>query len=276
MNRRSGARMSLVLVWCAVACCFGLSGCANFMDDLTAHGENFDAKVHRIFGKDPDPVEVLTKSQDGTLRARAFHKLVEPAQHGGSEKDQDWCVNVLNKAACEEVTAPARMAAIQTLGGYKDPRVIKGLEDAYYQASRNVTPEVASVIRCQCLEALGATRQPEAVNLLTKVLKSPPIDKNASEADRQHDIDERCAAVRSLGYFQGKESTTALLGVLQKSREGALRGEARMSLCQVTGADLPEDAKAWEAYLQDPNAHPPSLAEKLLNEVVPVSFRPGP
>ncbi len=274
MDRRGGRRVSPALVWCAVACCAGLSGCANFWDDLTARGEPWSDKWHRMFAPEPDPLVVLQdeKCKDGTMRARAFLKLAEPKQHGGSDADQDLFVKILVTAAASEATAPARMAAIEMLGKYKDPRVIKGLEDAYYHAT-SMPPDVATVLRCQALVALGATRQPAAIDLLTKVLKAPQVDKNASEAERQHDIDERAAAVRSLAFFQQEQATTALLGVLKSEREGALRGEARLALCEITGANLPEDAKAWDDYLHDPNTRDHYASGNLLDKILPVNFR---
>jgi HEAT repeat protein len=276
VDRRSGRRVSPAVVWCAVACCAGLCGCANFWDDVTAKGETWNQKYHRLFDKEPDPLVLLQdeKCKDGTLRARAFRKLDEPKQHGGSDADQDLYVKVLVTAASQEATAPARMAAIEMLGRYKDPRVVKGLEDAYYHATDPLMPpDSATVLRCQALLALGATRQPTAIDLLTKVLKAPPVDKNASEVERQHDIDERAAAIRSLAYFNQEQSTTALVGVLKTERDGALRGEARLALSEITGANLPEDAKAWDDYLHDPNAKDHYPGNNLLNKILPVSFR---
>jgi HEAT repeat protein len=274
VDRRGGRRVGPALVWCAVACCLGLSGCANFWDDLTARGEPFSDKVHRMFAKEPDPLVVLQdeKCKDGTLRARAFRKLNEPKQFGGSDADQDVCVKILVTAASAEATAPGRMAAIEMLGKYKDPRVVKGLEDAYYRAT-SMPPDVATVLRCQALVALGLTRQPAAIDLLSKVIKAPPVDKNASDAERQHDIDERAAAVHSLANFHEEQATSALVGVLKTEHEGALRGEARMALCEITGADLPEDAKVWDDYLHDPNAKEHYAGGNVFNKILPVNFR---
>jgi hypothetical protein len=276
VDRRGGRRVCPALVWCAVACCAGLSGCANFWDDLTARGEPYSDKWHRLWTREPDPLVVLQdeKCKDGTMRARAFRRLVEPLQHGGSQQDQDLYIQILCKAAAAEATAPARMAAIEVLGRTKDARAVKGLEDAYYHATDPLMPtDAPTVLRCQALGALGATHQPAAIDLLTKVLKAPPVDKNSSDAERQHDIDERSAAVRALATFHQAEATTALVAVLEKEHEGALRGEARLALCSITGANFPDDAKAWQAYFDDASVGDHYAGPTLINKILPVSFR---
>src|SRR5205807_357184 len=84
----------------------------------------------------PNPFVVLNESTDGTKRAKALQALHEPSQHGGSPADQETVVKILTTAAVSEHTAVARMAAIEALGRFKDPRAASALIAAYYAADR--------------------------------------------------------------------------------------------------------------------------------------------
>jgi HEAT repeat protein len=194
----------------------------------------------------PNPLLVLRDSSDGDQRAKALRSLREPKQYGGSDTDQDAVVNILNTAAATEKQPLCRLAAIQALGRFKDPRAVKGLTDGFYNASAFST-ETATVIRCQALRALGETGNPAAVELLARVVREPPAE--GTELEKQQTLDVRIAAARALGRFSHYQATEALVRVMQNEKDIALRDRAYESLQAATGKKLPPDAKEWEQLL---------------------------
>ncbi len=189
-NRRRSAGRGLLTAVLAAAC-LGSVGCGTFWDDVTRR----DFTFNRLFSH-PDPMVVLRDSQDPDDRARALRSLREPLQYGGNQHDQDVVVTVLTTAAMSDRQIVCRLGAISALRHFKDPRAIEGLKEAYYRAG-NVNPETATILRCQALDALGATGQPNAVELLVKVVKEPPVE--GAIEDKQAKMDERIAAARALG-----------------------------------------------------------------------------
>jgi HEAT repeats/PBS lyase HEAT-like repeat len=224
------------------AACLGASGCGAFWDDLTRR----DFQFKRLYTQ-PDPLVVLRDSQDADDRARAMRALQhEPLQNGGDQHDQDIVVQLLTTAAVSDHQIVCRQAAVFALRDFKDPRAVKALKDAYYAAG-SFNPESATILRCQVLSALGTNGQPEAVELLVRVLKEPPVE-GASE-DKEAKMDERTAAARSLKYFKEFEATSALAGVLRTDQDVALRNRATESLHRITGKDLPAEYQPWADYL---------------------------
>ena len=222
----------------------GAVGCGTFWDDVTRR----DFTVSRFFSR-PSPLEVIAHSQDADDRARALRSLREPAQYGGDQRDQAVVVTVLTTAAQSDRQIVCRMAAVSALGHFRDPRAVEGLKNAYYQAG-DFNPETATILRCQALDALGATGRPEAVELLVKVVREPPVE--GAEEDKQAKMDERIAAARALGHFKEYEATAALADVLRTDQDVALRSRATESLRTVTGKDLPADYQAWADFLDKP------------------------
>src|SRR4051794_36607432 len=110
------------------AALLGLGGCA-FLDDFSIKRWNFDD-----FRDPPEPLQAVRTSKDGNLRARAIRCLKEPLANGGSQKDQDLYVSVLNYTAANDSQSLCRMAAIDVLRTYRDPRAADGLKEAYYRA----------------------------------------------------------------------------------------------------------------------------------------------
>jgi hypothetical protein len=243
---------------CALLLC-GQAGCG-FWDEFRAN----DYSIKAFFAHE-DPLVVLRDSNDGTKRARALGALREPKQHGGSEDEQKVVVDVLVAAASKEPQALCRMRAIETLATFKDPRAVKGLEDAYY-AAKDFNPEHRTIVRCQALDALGRVGNPTAVDLLVTVIKAPPPEPTAnSEDDKQHYTDERIAAARALQHFKHYQATEALVHVLKtEKKDTALRGRAHESLQVVTGKRLPPDAQAWDELLHPPGA--PATQDALANQ----------
>jgi HEAT repeat protein len=226
------------------AFCLFQCGCAGFWDDITSR----DFNVRTYFVK-PNPLLVLEDSQDGDKRAKALRALHEPKLYGGNDVDQDAVVKILIAAATSEKQPLCRLAAIEVLGQFKDPRAVDGLTTAFYNAS-SFGPDTATVIRCQAVTALGQTGNPAAVELLVKVVREPPAE--GPETDRQQALDVRIAAARALGNFNHYQATEALVHVLQTDKDVALRDRAHESLQAATGKKLPPDAKAWEELLHQP------------------------
>jgi HEAT repeat protein len=236
----------------AVAC-LGASGCGTFWDDLTRR----DFTFQRLYTQ-PDPLVVLRDSQDADDRARAMRALHEPLQNGGDQSAQELVVKVLTTAAVSDRQIVCRQAAVFALRDFKDPRAVKALKDAYYAAG-SFNPETATILRCQVLSALGTNGRPEAVELLVRVLKEPPVE-GASE-DKQAKMDERIAAARSLGRFKEPEAATALAGVLRTDQDVALRDRAVESLHGITGKSLPAEYQPWADYLNQAGK-PDALAKE--------------
>ena len=223
----------------------GAGGCGGtFWDTVTRR----DFTMAMLYSK-PDPLIVLRDSKDADDRARAIRGLREPLQNGGNQKDQDLIVQVLTTAAKSDRQVVCRMAAISSLRHFKDPRAIDGLKDAYYAAG-SFSPDTATILRCQSIDALGATGQPAAVELLVKVLKEPPVE--GATADKQQKMDERIAAARALGHFKEYQATAALADVLKTDQDVALRSRATEALSTITGKKLPAEYQPWADFLNAP------------------------
>jgi HEAT repeat protein len=265
VNARSTRRPAWLPAAVAAAA-LAAGGCASFWDDVTSR----DFKIDQMFTR-PNPLIVLRDSTDGDERARALRALREPLQYGGDQRDQDTVVQVLTTAAVGDRQTVCRLAAISSLRTFQDPRAVEALKEAYYRAGSLNSAETASILRCQALEALGATGQPAAVDLLVRVLREPPVE--GAEQDKQQKMDERIAAARALGNFKHYQAAEALVEVLRSDQDVALRDRAHDSLRQMTGKELPEDAQAWDDLLhrQDGAIAQDDSGHKFLG-VIPVSW----
>jgi HEAT repeat protein len=219
----------------------GLCGCASFWDEVTSK----DFSVSTMF-ESPNPLMVLKESTDGDQRAKALAALHEPKANGGSDQDQDFVVQVLATAASGERQPWCRLKAIGSLGQFKDPRAVKGLEDAYYKASV-FPPDTAHPIRVASITALGNTKNPDAVPILVRLVRQKPVE--GSEQEKRQNLDERIAAAHSLSNFNQYQATEALVTVAQSEKDIALRDCAYDSLKTITGKDLPHDPQAWAEFL---------------------------
>jgi hypothetical protein len=242
--------------------CLAHAGCANFWDEVTSRDFHFK----EMFDKKPDPLWVIRNSPDGDKRAKALRALQEPLGHGGSSEEQEVVVPVLLYAAAKDTQPLCRLAAIQSLRKFKDPRAVDGLKEAYYRAG-SFNAETANVIRCQALDALGETANPSAVEFLVQVLREPPVE--GPDPDRQQKLDERIAAAHALGHFKSYQATESLVGVLRTDHDVALRQRATESLQAATGKDFPPDYRLWSDFLHQPGAQDalasqPSLGQKAI------------
>jgi hypothetical protein len=257
-----------------------LSGCAYFWDDVTSRDFHFGEFFHQ-----PNPFMVLRDSDDGNRRARALRSIQEPKQHGGSDHDQDAVINILTAAATTERQPLCRLAAIEALGGFHDPRAVSALEEAYFNAGNFAKEKGASSageglfsgsavsapmvlqMKCQAIASLGQTGNPEAVPFLVKILNSPPASKESAEGERQQTMDERIAASRALGNFKDYKAIEALVHVLQSEQDVALLDRAHDSLEACTGRKFPPNVQDWTPIL-----HPESADSQFASQPPKPSF----
>jgi HEAT repeat protein len=235
----------------AIGCaCLGflvLTGCANFWDDVTSQ----DFKFSQWWQK-PNPYVVLRDSTDGDQRAKALRALREPKTHGGTDKDQDTVVGILVSAASSEKQFLCRVAAVESLGQFQDPRAVNGLIDAFYK-SGSFGPELSTRLQCQAVASLGNTHNPAAISFLGTVVKGAPAE--GTEQEKQQVMDVRIAAAHALGNFNKYAAAEALVQVLQKERDVALCDASFESLQLCAGKNLPSDYKNWNEVLAEAKAH---------------------
>jgi hypothetical protein len=252
-------------------------GCANFWDEFTDHNFEFS----QLWNK-PNPYLVLKDSADGTKRAKALRALHEPSQNGGSQEDQDAIVKILTTAAVSEHTAVARMAAVESLGRFKDPRAADALIAAYYAADRYRTAagddvkyssEMAGMLRCQTIRALGRQGDPKAVQHLVTIMRQPPA--RGPESDKQMVMDERIAAARALAKFHDPRAEEGLLNIMRTEKDIALKDSAHESLQVATGKKFAQDSPEWES-LVGPAPRPDAIASQPQQQPVrQATFQPG-
>jgi HEAT repeat protein len=238
---RKASRLCLALV--AAAAGLAASGCAGVWDDITSR--DFSLKA---YFSPPDPLVVLRDSTDGDQRAKAFRALKEPKENGGSDADQEVVVKLLVTAAANERQPLCRLAAVQKLGQFKDPRATTGLIDAFYAAG-SFAPDTCTAIRCSAMSELGKTHNPASVELLARVVKEPPAE--GTELEKQQSLDVRIAAARALGNFSHYQAMDALVTVLRTEKDVALRDRAHESLKLATGKNLPADAQVWQQAIYE-------------------------
>jgi hypothetical protein len=219
-----------------------MAGCASHWDDITSREFN----VKNWFTPEDPPLVVLQHSDDGEKRARALARLDEPLRNGGTQKEQDDAVEILKNAATTERTPLCRMAALQTLGHYKDTRAPEIIETVYLDKLA-FNSELNGRIREQCLNSLIETGGPVAMHRLVLVAKEPA--STGSEQERKDVLDRRLAAVRGLAKFQDPEAAATLVQLLRTEKDNAMRDRAFESLQTCTGKHMAADSKQWDAYL---------------------------
>lgn len=261
----------------------GLTGCANTWDTLTSRKFRqapMTTTKHLFSPEDPLVVLRADPPRDGDDRAKAMRRLKEPLRSGLTQQDQDEVVDLLARAATADPSPVLRLAAIEALGRFDDPRAAGLLSMAYQNAhgrpegapdpakaagipaagrapGRSAAPLVApsgfapdtvAVIRCRALEALGRTGQPEAARFLATVA-APAAD---TAPDGSDDRDVRLAAVRGLGQCRHPEAVAALSQVLtaEGGKDPAVVGRAHDGLVRLTGRRLSTDPKEWEGVVQ--------------------------
>jgi hypothetical protein len=269
----------------ALATC-GLSGCAGTYDLVTSQ-QFKDRPFHTLFHRD-DPMEVLETVEEGDDRVRAMRDVKEPKQGGGTAADQDRLIAILQAGATTDRRPLCRLAAVDALSRFEDPRVgpilIAAYRNAPYDAPpvpgqpapvtpagafagvkgavSNFTPDTVTTIQCHVLTALGKHRSVDGLKLLVGVVSARSGAKPAvqpaggvSAADTPFTsetdrLDVRLAAIRALGQYENEPTAVqALVAILRDEKDVALRGRAHESLVTITGQDLEPDAKAWTEWL---------------------------
>jgi HEAT repeat protein len=220
-----------------------LSGCATFVDDITAVSpeggfwNNMQYRKELLLSRRRDPLEILATSRDGDLRARAYRALREPKACGGSEEEQAKVLHLLAEAARSEKDLVCRLAAVEKLGQFQDPRAFQALQEAFYAPANFQAKD--PVVRIAAVQGMGRVGNPEAVATLGEILTRDPSRE------------VRLAAADALGRFPTGPAAQALVKVLKDEKDVALRHRAGQSLRQMTGKDLPPQAQPWEEYLRD-------------------------
>lgn len=279
-------RPILVLAFIASA----LTGCAGTWDTLSSRRFR-ENPMGTIYDR-RDPLEVIRSSPEGDDRAAAMRKLKEPATQGRSESDQEEALRLLTEAAVNDTSPVVRVAAIDALGRFRDPRAVRSLTAAYYRASGNsaevteiqqagggrstdrgslagptgFAPEIASVIRSRAIESLAKSGSAEAVPILAAVAVG-------TEKTGGNDRDTRLAAVRGLKQMRSQESVAALAKVLamEKTRDPAMADRAHEGLIALTGLNIPDDPQAWDLAVR--NGQAPVVAEpNLIQQAVSWAF----
>jgi HEAT repeat protein len=238
-------------------------GCASFWDDVTSR--KFEFK--NLYTK-PDPFLVLKNSTDGDERAKALRALREPKANGGSDQDQEAVLKILATAATSDKQFLCRLAAIESLGRFRDPRAAEHLTNAFYN-SGSFPAEMATRIQCQAVAALGETGNPAAIPLLTKVANG--ASGEGSELEKQQVMDVRIAAASALARFHDPRATESLIRILEKDKDVALCDCAFESLQKSIGRQLPPNFHDWDGLRRNPNAaqrtasiHPGDFGLKLM------------
>lgn len=224
----------------AVALLVASCGCGNFWHEITSNERDWR---YISWGGRPDPLEVLRDSKDHTRRAQALGDLAEPS----NLKDRDVYLNILATAAKDDREPLCRLAAINTLGNYKDPRAARALEEIYQQPRLPFQAEYNHLIRKQSLAALEKTGDKEAKHLLVRVARQPGPPTDASLTDRQQTQDEKIIAIRALGKYREPDCVDTLVYVLRTEKDVALRDSAAQSLETITGKAYSRDPQQWQA-----------------------------
>ena len=234
--------------WLGVAAFLSAScGCGNFWHEITSNERDWR---YISWGGRPEPLEVLRDSKDHTRRAQALGDLAEPS----SAKDREVYLSILTTTAKDDREPLCRLAAINTLGGYKDPRAARALEEIYQQPRLPFQAEYNHLIRKQSLAALEKTGDTEAKHLLVRVARQPGPPTDASLSDRQQTQDEKIIAIRALGKYRDPDCVDTLVYVLRTEKDVALRDSAHQSLETITGKSYARDPQQWLAT--DGNAAP--------------------
>jgi hypothetical protein len=235
----------------------GLTGCAVTWDDVTSK----EFRMAQLWSKPPEPMTVLETSTDGYAKARALAKLEEAKSDPAMHQKQ---MNVLQKMALTDRDPLCRVAAVRTLGRFKDPQAGKILTDVYL-GNPGLSPENNALVRQQALVALQSSSPAEAKQLFVRAARQPAGGiTTTAQRDRLEILDERLAAIRALGHYKDPETIETLVKVLETDKDIAIRTCAQESLKGITHKDIPADGKMWREYVatgkEPPHQNPNMLA----------------
>jgi HEAT repeat protein len=283
------ARRALILI--AATAAVAHVGCAGTWEAVSARKFR-EAPLKSMFSSE-EPISVLRNKVDGNERADAMRRLKEPTASGKSPAEQDEAMQILWTAATTDPSPIVRVAAIDALGRFTDPRAVGLLKDAYEKADgvpsdpaklattdltqvasvddiamlapTGFEPSFVATLRQRTITALAGKPSPEAVAFVAKVATTAPSATEQQQLDR----DVRSAAVRGLGQMRSPEAVTALATVLKQEagRDVVLAQNAHEGLKTLTGKDLPADPDKWQAVIQTGGAtvepKPTNLIEQM-------------
>lgn len=232
------------LVWVgSMVVVVSLCGCTPLpsWDDLTSR----ELGVKALWTPPPPPLTVIEKSTDGYARAKALNKLDESSSKGDLEKN----LQILQSSAVNDRDPLCRIAALRTLGRYKEPRAGKILMDVYL-SNPGMSAENNAFIRQQALTSLQAQSPAEAKKLFIDAARQPGGSlTGAAQRDRMEVLDERLTAIRALGKYPQPDAVETLVKLLETEKDTAIRKCAHESLKESTQKDIAEDGKAWREYV---------------------------
>ncbi len=250
-----------------------LCGCmTTTWDDLTSR----EFKVSSLWTAAPPPLLVIEKSSDGYARAKAFNKLDETNNRDLMEKN----LQMLQAGAVNDRDPLCRLAALRTLGRYKDPRAAKILTEVYL-GNPGMSAENNALIRQQALTSLQSNSPVEARQLFIQAARQPSGSlTGAAQRDRMEILDERLTAIRALGKYPQPDSVDTLVKLLETEKDSAIRKCAHESLVTATKKDIPPDGKAWREFVstgREPARQNPSLLAGLKKlDPTPATASAGP
>lgn len=248
-----------------VAVCLGLTGCAGTLDTVTSRRfrqEPFNTTYRMIRPEDPLVVLRADPPRSGDDRAKAMLRLKEPLENNLSQADQDGVVDLLAKTATADPSPVLRMAAVDALGRFRDPRVPGVLMLAYQNASGQAEaaalplarpavrtplavptgfdPEVAATLRCRIVEGIGQAGRPETIPFLASVaagqLQEAPVEDPVIRTVGARGEPGLPTRVDTGGSFDQRVRLAAVRG-LSRCRHP----DAAAALAQVLAADAGRD-----------------------------------
>ena len=245
------------------------AGCATMWDAVTSRKfREAPLKTVKHVVSPEDPVMVLRAGPDrtGDERAKAMHRLQEPARNKGTQEDQEFAMETLARAAASEPSVVVRFAAIEALGRFEDPRAVAALLTAYQTADGLTDAERAppkAAVPQSGVIPIGGT---SAGRLPTRAgLEPGAILKGPSGYAPDTVAALRCRCLESLGRTNKPEAATFLATVAgngksdtvvpgsedSEVRQAAVRG---LSECRQPGAvvALAEVLKAAGREGRDP------------------------
>lgn len=186
-----------------------LAGCATW-DDLTSNSF-WDDPVTVVFHQ-PEPMEVLRSPEStGDQLARAMAKVNEPLRSGGSQAEQDELLGILGRHATRDDRVLVRMAAIETLGRFHDPRAVDHLMTTYQMTSptRSSKPqESGDAETLRFTKLAGDTRIQMTIDDPTESL-FPDSDPNSLRPDDAAEL--RCRALAGLARHRSQSALPILV-----------------------------------------------------------------
>ncbi|QVL33279.1 hypothetical protein KIH39_05010 [Telmatocola sphagniphila] len=255
------------------------AGCGLTGDQITSKRFR-DEPFKMTFGQREEPMSVLTRDNaEGDERIDAMQRLQEPMSRGGSKTEQDTAIRILTEIATSDPQGMCRLAAVEALGRFQDPRAGVALMQAYQNApintlngthivlqaaynpttpgarqAGNFTLDMIARIQEQTMESIGKCKSPEGKALLIetamrstkKTEQKEELTFNSSYDAEHYRFDIRLAAIHALRNYVGDmQVAKTLIEILQSEREIAVQHRCIEALKAVTNQDHGNVPQAW-------------------------------